>query len=559
VSRRGKEISLGPEDFYLLPLGGTGEIGMNLNLYGHDGRWLIVDLGVTFGSGRDMGIEVMMADPAFIEARREEIAGLVLTHAHEDHIGAVPYLWPRLRCPVYATPFTAALVRRKLAEVGLVGEVPLHEVPLSGQFSVGPFEIELITLTHSIPEPNALVVRTRAGTVLHTGDWKLDPDPQVGDNYDVERLRRLADEPVLAMVCDSTNALVEGHTGSEGDVLRRLGDIVSGLDQRVAVACFASNVARLSSIMQVAEATGRRISLAGRSMHRIVEVAAETGYLTIPQALVPEREVDYLPRDEVLLLCTGSQGERRSALWRIVNGEHPHIALEKGDAVIFSSRIIPGNELEIFALQNALARQGIEVITDQGDFVHVSGHPARDELRQMYQWVRPEVAIPVHGEARHLLAHARLASECQVPGQIVCGNGDLIRLAPGPAQVVAKVPSGRLAYDGTRLLPIGSQVFRERQKLAFSGAALITLILDETGQLDGDPELTVEGLLDLELEGEVFDLLVDAVIEAHGRLSRRARRDDEAVATAARQALRRAANKLCGKKPVTEVHLVRLE
>ncbi len=559
MSARRDDISLGSEDFYFLPLGGSGEIGMNFNLYGHDGRWLIVDLGVTFGSSREPGVDVMMADPAFIEARREEIAGLVLTHAHEDHIGAVPYLWSRLRCPIYATPFTAGLVRRKLAEVALEDEAELREVPLSGAFSVGPFEIELITLTHSIPEPNAVVLRTAAGTVLHTGDWKLDPDPLVGDDYDMSRLRQLADERVLAMVCDSTNALVEGHTGSEGDVLKRLGDIISGLERRVAVACFASNVARLSSIMQVAEATGRRVSLVGRSMHRIVEAAVETGYLTVPEALVSEREIDYLPREEVLLLCTGSQGERRSALWRIANGEHPHVGLEEGDAVIFSSRIIPGNELDIFALQNAMARQGIEVITDEGDFVHVSGHPARDELRQMYQWVRPEMAIPVHGEARHLLAHARLARECQVPGQIVCGNGDLIRLAPGPTQITGRVPTGRLAYDGSRLLPMASPVFRERQKLALNGTALITLVVDDAGRLDGDPELTVKGLLDLEREEEVFDLLIEAVIEAVERLGRRARRDDEALATAARQGLRRAANRLCGKKPETDVHLVRLE
>ncbi len=341
--------------------------------------------------------------------------------------------------------------------------------------------------------------------------------------------------------------------------MKRLGDIVSGLEQRVAVACFASNVARLSSIMQVAEATGRRVALVGRSMYRIVEAAIETGYLTVPEPLVPEREIDYLPREEVLLLCTGSQGERRSALWRIANHEHPHVALEEGDAVIFSSRVIPGNELDIFALHNGLARAGIEVITDEGDFVHVSGHPARDELRQMYQWVRPEVAIPVHGEARHLLAHARLARECQVPGQIVCGNGDLIRLAPGPAGIVDRVPTGRLAYDGTRLLPMASPVFRERQKLALNGSASITLVVDGAGRLDGDPELTVKGLLDLEQEEEVFDLLVDAVIEAVEKAGRRARKDDEALANVARQALRRAANRLCGKKPETDVHLVRLE
>src|SRR3546814_538657 len=413
---------LGERDLFFVPLGGTGEIGMNLNLYGHNGAWLMVDLGIIFGDPRLPGVDVEMPDPRFIVDRRDDLASLVLTHAHEDHLGAVPYLWEQLGCPIYATKFTAALLRRKLAEVGLLDAVPLIEVPLSGSFSVGPFEIELITLTHSIPEPNAVVIRTAAGTVLHTGDWKLDPTPLVGEAYDEQRLKALADENVLAMVGDSTNAMVWGDAGSEADVREQLLKVVRGLQNRVARACFARNVARLDTVIQVAEACGRRVCLLGRSMHRIVECAREAGYLTDHRPFVADDEIDYLPRNEVLLLCTGSQGEPRAALWRVARGDWPNVALERGDAAVFSSRIIPGNETAIFELQNALAEAGIEVITDHDHDIHVSGHPGRGELVQMYQWVRPRVAIPVHGEARHLAAHAEIAKQCQVPQQIVGRN-----------------------------------------------------------------------------------------------------------------------------------------
>jgi ribonuclease J len=423
----------GPGDLWFLPLGGTGEIGMNLNLYGHDGAWLMVDLGITFADERLSGVDLIMPDPAFIEDQRDRLAGLVLTHAHEDHIGAVPYLWPRLRCPIYATPFTAGVLRRKLRENGFAEDAEITEVPLSGRFAVGPFDLELITLTHSIPEPNAVVIRTSAGTVLHTGDWKLDPEPLVGDDYDEAALRRLAEEGVLAMVCDSTNALVEGESGSEGALRDSLTELVGGFEARVVVACFATNVARLETAMRVAETHGRRVALVGRSLHRIYQAARDCGYLADLPPLLSDRDVAYLPRDEVLLLCTGSQGEPRSALVRIVRDDHPEVGLEPGDAVVFSSRVIPGNEKAISALQNELVRKGIEVVTDREHFTHVSGHPARDELAQMYQWVRPQVAIPVHGEARHLSAHAELARDCQVPQALVAENGDLRAGAGRPA------------------------------------------------------------------------------------------------------------------------------
>ena len=547
-----------PDDELLfLPLGGTGEIGMNLNLYGHQGRWLMVDLGVTFSRDNMPGVEVILPNPAFIEERREQLDGLVLTHAHEDHIGAVGYLWDRLGCPIYATPFTAEVLRPKLAEVGLLDIAEITEVPLSGRFSVGPFEIELITLTHSIPEPNAVVIRTAAGTVLHTGDWKLDPEPVVGEDFDEEALRALADERVLAMVCDSTNALVEGDSGSEGDVAESLAEIIGEQRGRVAVACFASNVARLESVMRAAAQHGRRVVLAGRSMRRIVDAARATGYLEGLPPLISEKDVGFLPREEVLILCTGSQGEPRAALWRIVRDDHPDIVLEEGDSVIFSSREIPGNETAIHELQNALVRQGVQVIGDGVRRTHVSGHPARDELAQMYGWVRPQVAVPVHGEARHLFEHAALARSCQVPQAIVGENGSLIRLAPGRAEIVDSVPAGRLALDGRRILAPDSPVLRSRKRMIYNGAATAVVLLDERGHLYDAPRLVVQGLIDPEHEAEIADAAVAAAEQAIERLPLRAR-DDSRVAEVAVSAIRKVFLKAVGKKPVTEVEVIRL-
>ncbi|MGH7184977.1 MAG: ribonuclease J, partial [Pseudomonadota bacterium] len=461
----------GPDDLLFLPLGGAGEIGMNLTLYGHAGRWLMVDLGVTFGDERTPGIEVIMPDPRFIAERRSDLVGLVLTHAHEDHLGAVPYLWSRLECPVWATPFTAAVLRRKLHEAGIAERVPIIEVPMSGRFQAGPFQIELVTLTHSIPEPNALVIRTAAGTVLHSGDWKFDPDPLVGATADFEALQRLGGEGVLALICDSTNALVAGESGSEAAVREELIRLFGHYDKRIAVACFASNGARLESVVHAALAHDRQVALVGRSMRRIVESAQETGYLMGLPPFVSEHDAGYLPRESVALLCTGSQGEPRSALSRIARDDHPQVTLEPGDVVIFSSRIIPGNEKAIGALQNDLSRLGVEVVTGADEPVHVSGHPARDELTSMYQWVRPKIAIPVHGEARHLAAHARLAKSCQVPQALVIENGAIVRLAPGAARVIDDAPTGRLGLDGPNLLAMDGPVMRTRHRMLYNGSA----------------------------------------------------------------------------------------
>ncbi|HYD30156.1 MAG TPA: ribonuclease J, partial [Azospirillaceae bacterium] len=418
-SRLGVPFAMTDGAIYFLPLGGAGEIGMNLNLYGHAGKWLMIDLGISFGDETMPGVDVIMPDPTFIRDRREDLAGLVLTHAHEDHLGAVQYLWPHLECPIYATPFTAAVLRAKLHERGLAGRIEIHEIPLSGRFQVGPFEVELVTVTHSIPEPNVVVIRTAAGTVVHSGDWKLDPDPVVGLTTDEKRLAEIGEEDVLALVCDSTNALVPGHSGSEAAVRDSFMQLFGRFSNRIAVTCFATNVARLESIAKAAAANERHVALVGRSLWRINEAARSNGYLKDVPLFLSEHDAGYLPRDKVVLICTGSQGEPRSALARIAGDDHPEVTLETGDTVIFSSREIPGNERAIARVQNLLVRLGVEVVTADQEFVHVSGHPARDELVSMYQWVRPQLAVPVHGEERHLNEHARIARECQVPDVVI--------------------------------------------------------------------------------------------------------------------------------------------
>ena len=548
----------GDDELLFLPLGGAGEIGMNLNLYGHAGQWLMVDLGITFGDDRTPGVDLIMPNPAFIEDYRDDLAGLVLTHAHEDHLGAVPYLWDRFECPVYATPFTAAVLRRKLGEADLLDRVPLTEIPMSGRFAVGPFDIELITLTHSIPEPNALIIRTPSGNVMHTGDWKLDPDPLVGPTADEAALVRAGEEGVLAMVCDSTNVLVPGDSGSERDVRENLMELVGRFENRVAVACFASNVARLETVARVGEAHDRQVALVGRSLWRIYEAAKETGYLRDIPPFVTEHDVGYLPRDKTLMICTGSQGEPRSALARIANEDHPSVTLEDGDVVIFSSRMIPGNEISINRLHNRLSERGIEIVTAHDEHVHVSGHPARDELAQMYQWIRPKIAVPVHGESRHLFAHATLARECQVPQAVVAHNGSVVRLSPGKARVIDEVFTGRLALDGTRLINLDSNAIRDRRRMTYHGSAVATVVLDGDNDLLGDPVVSMHGIEDEETDEDFTPEVIDAVAAAVEKLPARQRNDDEAVSEAARRAVRRTLRNLCGKRPQTEVHLVRV-
>ena len=546
----------GREELLFVPLGGTGEIGMNMNLYGHDGKWLMVDCGITFGDASTPGIEVIMPDPAFIEERIEDLMGLVLTHAHEDHLGAVQYLWKRLRCPVYATPFTAAVLRRKLTETDFADQIPLQEVPMSGTFDVGPFNVELITLTHSIPEPNALVIRTANGTVMHTGDWKLDPDPLVGPTTDEKRLMEIGEEGVLAMICDSTNALSPGRSGSESEVRENLAEVVRDCKGAVAIACFASNVARMESAAKAALANGRRPALVGRSLWRMSDAAREAGYLQDLPAFLNDEEAANLPPDKTLLICTGSQGEPRAALSRIARCEHQRIELGEGDTVIFSSREIPGHEIGIGQLQNQLAQLGCDIITAGDREIHTSGHPNRDELADMYGWIRPRIAVPVHGEPRHLMAHAKLAQACQVPHGIVANNGMVIRLTTDGAEDIDSVFASRLALDGDRIVPLDRGALRQRRKMAYNGAATVTVALDQKGRLVDDAQISVLGLLDP--DGPEWDELLDTAEEAVERLSKSRLKDDDHVAEAVRLAVRRRLTALTGKRPPVDVHVMRV-
>jgi len=555
-------MTAAPDELVFLPLGGAGEIGMNLNLYGYGpkGRetWVMVDLGITFGNGSQPGIDVIMPDPAFIEENRDRLAGLVLTHAHEDHLGAVPYMWERLQCPIYATPFTISILRRKLAETEFGERVEIIEVPLGGRFNVGPFDMELITLTHSIPEPNAIAIRTPVGTVLHTGDWKFDPGPVIGEAPDKAALSRLGDEGVLALVCDSTNVFTPGESGSEADLLDSLVDVIGACRGRVAVACFATNVARLETIARAAAANGRDVVLAGRSLWRINDAARENGYLEGIAAFLDEEDAGLIPNDKLLIVCTGSQGEPRAALSRIAAGDHRHITLGAGDTVIFSARAIPGNEAGIGTLQNRLVRSGVRLVTARDHFIHVSGHPARDELAQMYQLSRPQIAVPVHGERRHLAEHARLALECQVPKAIVAENGAMVRLGPGEAAITGEVPTGRLALDGNRLVPTDGELVRGRIRALYNGSAVLSAVLDDDGEWAAEPELTTIGVLEAD-EDAIAEDAIDAARRALKELPAKKRRNDAEAREAMRIAVRRTFHKTLDKKPQTTVHLIRIQ
>lgn len=547
------------EELVFLPLGGCGEIGMNMGLYGYDGSWLLVDCGVTFGDDLTPGVDVMVPDPAFVIENIDSLVGLVVTHAHEDHLGGIPYLWRQLNCPVFATPFAAGLLRRKLPETGLDGAVAITEVETGGDFSVGPFDISLINLAHSVPETQALAITTSLGTVLHVTDWKLDPEPLVGPATDEGTLRKFGEKGVLALMCDSTNVFVEGRTGSEGPLRNSLIDVVQNCKNRVAVACFASNVARMESVIRVAEATGRRVALVGRSLWRIAEIAKECGYLQDCPEFVDVRDVGYLPRDEVLMLVTGSQGESRAALARIAADDHPDISLSEGDTVIFSSREIPGNERAIGRLKNQLARLNVEVINERDAFVHVSGHPAREELQELYDCVKPPILVPIHGEARHLIEHCKFAAENGVPKTAMAENGEMLRLAPGEPKILAQVQSGRYAVDGRRLVPIEGDVVRARRRMTFSGVAVATVVLDEDGELIKTPQLSAPGIVDGIGEDVVMqEEAISAIVEAVGSMSRRQRFDDNKLESTVCQAARRVFRAETGKRPIVQVQVVRV-
>ena len=544
-------------NFVMLPLGGTGEIGMNCYCYGtgpdDDREWLMVDLGVKFGGDAEPGIDVILPDVHFIAKNRKKLAGLVLTHAHEDHLGGVPWLWPQLKCPIYCTPFAAQLLGNKLKEHGLDEVVKVHVIPLGGKFKVGGFDLEFVNVTHSIPEPCALFIKTRHGTVFHSGDWKIDRTPTFGAGIDEKRLAEIGNQGVDVLVCDSTNVLREGFSPSERDVADTLMDIVAHAKGRVAVTTFASHVERVASAVRAARSHGREVVLAGRAMRNTIEAARACGYLHDAGAFLDEDSFGYLPPSKIMLLCTGSQGEPRAAIARIAEDNHPNIALEKGDLVVFSSRTIPGNEKDVALVHNNLAKLDVDVLTADDALVHASGHPRQDELRLMYEWLKPKALVPMHGEARHLRAHAIFARECNIAQALIPRDGTIMRLAPGPLENYDEVACGRLHVDGKLIVPVEEGPARQRRKVSMAGIVFISIALDEKHHLADDLQITCDGL-PAGLEQE----LLDAAEDAFETIPKPRRKDEGVVIETIRIAVRRCADQIWGKKPICKVLVQRV-
>jgi len=539
-------------------LGGLGEIGMNVYLYGlgapGDRHWLMVDLGLTFPGETEPGVDVVLPDLSFIEAEKKRLAGILITHAHEDHIGAVLDMWPRLQVPVYATPFTAGMLKAKMAEFGGRMKPALREVALSSRFKVGPFDLELVSMSHSIPETSGVVIRTPFATAFHTADWKLDRAPFVGHQTDEAKIQALGQEGVDALICDSTNAFRDGRSPSETQVAASLTEIIKKAPGRVALTTFSSNVARIKAVADAAEASGRTLVVAGRAMHRVIQVAIETGYLPESFRWLDQDKFKFLAPNKVLALITGSQGEPRAALARISLGEHPDIKLGHGDMVIYSSRTIPGNEKPVLATQNRLAELGCTVMTDADGLVHVTGHPRREELREMYGWVRPKVLVPMHGEARHLRENARLAKACGIGDVLAVRNGDIVRLAPGHAKIVDQAPTGRLYRDGRLIVGSGDGPVRERRKLSQVGIVAVALALDDRGELAGEPDCFVDGVpAATEAGASMEDVVLDAVEDTIASIPAKRRRDIEKTRDAVQRAVRAAVFREWGKKPIVKV------
>jgi ribonuclease J len=550
----------GPE-LVFAPLGGVGEIGMNLSIYGlgpeRDRKWLAVDLGVSFAAEEHLpGVDLILPDIRYLIEERKNLAGIVLTHAHEDHFGALLDLWPQLKVPVFATPFSAALLEAKCANEPRAPKIPVTIVKLGSRFTVGPFDIELVTMSHSIPESNALIIRTPAGNVLHTGDWKIDLTPILGDATDEQKLRALGEAGCLALVGDSTNAVREGRSPSEADVAKCIAELIKTAPGRVAVTTFASNAGRLRSVADAARAAGREVVVVGRAMERIVQIARETGYFDGVQDFQPLDAYGNLPPKKVVALCTGSQGEPRAALARIAEEQHPAIKFARGDRVIYSARTIPGNEKAVGRIINGLIEQGIEVITDRTHLVHVSGHPRRAELEELIAWVKPQVLIPVHGEALHLSEHAALARRCGVRQVIECRNGDLVRLS-GDARIIDEVPAGRIYKDGTLLVEADARTVADRRRLSFAGAVSVALALTEDGRLEDEPSCDLIGVPERDRDGNsMYEAVQDAIVETFESLPRARRRDPDTVAEAVRRAVRAAVAERWGKKPMCRVHVL---
>ena len=550
------------EELLFCPLGGSGEIGMNMNLFAYgkedNQKWIIVDMGVTFADDSIPGIDLIMPDPGFIIDKKDDLLGVVLTHAHEDHIGAVAHIWPELKCKLYATPFTAALITEKFKEKKIDISPYLKIVPLNSKIKLGEFEIDFVTLTHSILEPNGLSIKTPLGTILHTGDWKIDPNPLIGNKIDEEKLKKIGDEGVSAMICDSTNIFSPGRAGSESDVRDSLLRIMELKTKRILVTSFASNVARMESIFYCAKKTGRSICLVGRSMHRIYKAAKKCGYLKgLIEPLEP-RDAKKVSKNKILYLATGSQGEPMGAMNRIINGTHPEVFLEDGDCVIFSSKIIPGNEKKLYQLQNLIVKNNMEIISEENAFVHVSGHPNRDDLKDMYKWVKPKSVIPVHGEHRHMQEHVKFAKEMQVPKTLLIENGDIIKLLPGKVpEIIDKAPSGRIYLDGSVNVETDSQSIKDRKNLSINGYLEITLLLSNNGKIKkpiisfkGIPENQKKDPFIFDMEDEIFNICRTFSLD-------NAKQQKNLIETI-KQNCRRIVREKTGKKPFTNINIARV-
>jgi len=550
------------EELLFCPLGGSGEIGMNMNLFAYgkedNQKWIIVDMGVTFADDSIPGIDLIMPDPGFIIDKKDDLLGVVLTHAHEDHIGAVAHIWPELKCKLYATPFTAALITEKFKEKKIDISPYLKIVPLNSKIKLGEFEIDFVTLTHSILEPNGLSIKTPLGTILHTGDWKIDPNPLIGNKIDEEKLKKIGDEGVSAMICDSTNIFSPGRAGSEADVRDSLLRIMELKTKRILVTSFASNVARMESIFYCAKKTGRSICLVGRSMHRIYKAAKKCGYLKgLIEPLEP-RDAKKVSKNKILYLATGSQGEPMGAMNRIINGTHPEVFLEDGDCIIFSSKIIPGNEKKLYQLQNLIVKNNMEIISEENAFVHVSGHPNRDDLKDMYKWVKPKSVIPVHGEHRHMQEHVKFAKEMQVPKTLLIENGDIIKLLPGKVpEIVDKAPSGRIYLDGSVNVEIDSQSIKDRKNLSINGYLEITLLLSNNGKIK-KPIISFKGIPESEKKDPFIFDMEDEIFNICRTFSLDNAKQQKNLIETIKQNCRRIVREKTGKKPFTNINIARV-
>ena len=550
------------EELLFCPLGGSGEIGMNMNLFAYgkpdNQKWIMVDIGVTFADDSIPGIDLIYPDPGFIIDKKDDLLGIILTHAHEDHIGAIAHIWPQIKCKIFSTPFTAVLIKEKFKEKRIDIGNNLKIVNLNGTVDLKPFKVEFITLTHSILEPNGLRIETPAGNILHTGDWKCDPNPLIGDKINSKRLKEIGDKGVLAMICDSTNVFSTGRAGSELDVRKSLLNLMSRLKKRIIVTSFASNVARMESVFYCAEKSGRQISLVGRSMHKIYKAAKECGYLKNIMKPIDSRDAKKISREKIVYLCTGSQGEPMGAMMRIASYVHPDVLIEKGDSVIFSSKIIPGNERKLYKLHNQLVRDGIEVISEESDFVHVSGHPNREDLNDMYDWVRPKAVIPVHGEHRHMKEHINFAKEKQIPYPIRVENGDIVKIYPGKKpEIYDKAPSGRLYVDGSVSVEEDSKSIKERKNISSNGYMEVTILVTPKGNIHKRPIISFKGLPVIKEEEFIYGL-EEEIEKTSKTFSLNNKKQEQNLIDALKISCRKYSKEKTGKKPFTNINIVQI-